>query len=40
MTLQEKLSRAFCDKRGLDRKAMKIKRSLDEIQKLFEKTSR
>lgn len=37
MTMQEKLSRMFCDKRSLNKKALKIKRSLDEIQRFFEK---
>ncbi len=36
--LREKLSRALCDKRELNRKVLRIKRSLDEISALLDKS--
>lgn len=40
MSLQEKLSRALCDKRNLNRKALKIKKSLDEVNGILDKVSK
>ncbi|WP_269141943.1 MULTISPECIES: hypothetical protein [Lachnospiraceae] len=40
LSFQEKLSRAFCDKQDLNRKALKIKRSLGEINELLGKMSK
>lgn len=37
MTMREKLSRSLCDKRDLDRKALKIQRCLKEIEELLNK---
>ena len=37
LTLKEKLSRSFCGRRELDRKVLKLKRCLDEIQSLLDK---
>ena len=39
MSLQEKLSRCFCDKRDLNRKALKIQKCLKEVEELLNKTS-
>lgn len=38
MTMQEKLSRCFCDKRELDRKALKIHKCLKEVEELLNKS--
>ena len=37
MTLQEQLSRCLCDKRDLDRKALKIRKCLKEVEELLNK---
>ncbi len=37
LTWKEKLSRSFCGRRELDKKAMKLKRCLDEIQDVLNK---
>ena len=37
MSFQEQLSRICCDKKNLDRKALKVQKSLKEIQELLDK---
>lgn len=37
-TMREKLSRCLCDKRELDRKALKIQKCLKEVEELLNKS--
>lgn len=39
-SFRDKLSRSLCDKRDLNRKALRIKKSFDEVNELLDKVSK